>query len=265
MVIQPFNKEKAKAELTNFRLQVPLVHCMTNEVAQELTANVLLAIGSSPAMIVAAAEAGDFAKQADALLINVGTLYPKRDQAMQCAVKAACESGTPWVLDPVAVGILAYRTNFCQQLLLKHPNAIRGNASEIIALSGGLATNRGVESANSSESALDNAISLAQRTKSIVAVTGEIDYVTDGKTTYAIEGGHILTTRVVATGCALSALVAAMLANTKNPLQATATACMVFSVAAKQAAATIACQGPGSFKIAFLDALYHIDQFIESK
>lgn len=263
MVIQPFNKEKAKTELKNFRLQVPLVHCMTNEVAQEFTANVLLAIGSSPAMIVASAEAGHFAKQADALLINVGTLYPKRDQAMQCAVKAACESGTPWVLDPVAVGVLAYRTHFCQQLLLKYPTAIRGNASEIIALSGGLATNRGVESADSSDAALESAILLAQRTKAIVAVTGEVDYVTDGKTTYAIEGGHILMTRVVATGCALSALVAAMLANTQSPLQATANACMVFSVAAKQAAATITCQGPGSFKIALLDALYHIDQLIE--
>jgi hydroxyethylthiazole kinase len=261
MVIQPFNK--AKAEFRNFRQQVALVHCMTNEVVQEFTANVLLAIGSSPAMIVASAEAGHFAKQADALLINVGTLYPKRDQAMQCAVEAACESGTPWVLDPVAVGILAYRTYFCEQLLLKHPSAIRGNASEIIALSSGLAAHRGVESANSSESALENAISLAQRTKTIVAVTGKVDYITDGKTTYAIKGGHILMTRVVGTGCALSALVAAMLANTQNPLQATATACVVFSIAAQKAASAITCQGPGSFKIAFLDALYHMDQLIE--
>ncbi|MCS5960701.1 hydroxyethylthiazole kinase [Klebsiella pneumoniae subsp. pneumoniae] len=30
----------------------PLVHCMTNDVVQTFTANVLLAVGASPAMVI---------------------------------------------------------------------------------------------------------------------------------------------------------------------------------------------------------------------
>ena len=41
------------AELSRLRATSPLVHLLTNEVVQEITANVLLAAGASPAMIVA--------------------------------------------------------------------------------------------------------------------------------------------------------------------------------------------------------------------
>ena len=40
-------------ELSRVRAVNPLVHLLTNEVVQEITANVLLAVGASPAMIVA--------------------------------------------------------------------------------------------------------------------------------------------------------------------------------------------------------------------
>ncbi|WP_278864579.1 hydroxyethylthiazole kinase, partial [Klebsiella quasivariicola] len=34
------------------RAHSPLVHCMTNDVVQTFTANVLLAVGASPAMVI---------------------------------------------------------------------------------------------------------------------------------------------------------------------------------------------------------------------
>ncbi|MBV5333673.1 hydroxyethylthiazole kinase, partial [bacterium] len=61
-------------ELARLRATNPLVHLLTNEVVQEITANVLLAVGASPAMIVAEEEAAAFAAISGALLINVGTL-----------------------------------------------------------------------------------------------------------------------------------------------------------------------------------------------
>lgn len=60
--------------LHHFRTRSPLTHCMTNDVVQTFTANVLLALGASPAMVIEAEEAEQFAGMADALLINVGTL-----------------------------------------------------------------------------------------------------------------------------------------------------------------------------------------------
>ena len=61
-------------ELARMRAATPLVHLLTNEVVQEISANVLLAAGASPAMIVAEEEAAVFAAISGALLVNVGTL-----------------------------------------------------------------------------------------------------------------------------------------------------------------------------------------------
>lgn len=243
-------------ELTRFRSASPLVHVLTNEVVQEITANVLLAAGAAPAMIVAEEEVPTFAAIAGAVLINVGTLHATRLFAMEQAVTAANAAGVPWTLDPVAVGALKYRTDACQALIRQKPAAIRGNASEIMALAGAGSGGRGVDSTSGSDAALDAARFLAHETGAIVAVTGQIDYITDGKTTLATPWGHPLMTRVVGTGCALSALVAAFTAGAPNRLQAVASACAMAGMAGQYAQKQS--HGPGSFKGAFLDALYHI-------
>ncbi|MFD1093972.1 hydroxyethylthiazole kinase [Providencia vermicola] len=235
----------------------PLVHCMTNDVVQTFTANVLLALGCSPAMVIELEEAEQFATMANSLLINVGTLTADRQQAMKYAVHSANTAGTPWVLDPVAVGALTFRTHFCHELLGLKPAAIRGNASEIMALAGNSLGGRGVDSLNSTDDALPAAQSLAKQANTIVAISGEIDYVTDGKRTIAIEGGDILMTRVVGTGCALSAVVAASCALSGDRLQHVATACTLMKLAGETA--TQRCRGTGSFIPEFLDALYQLN------
>ena len=241
-------------ELARLRAVNPLVHLLTNEVVQEITANVLLAAGASPAMIVAEEEVSSFAAISGALLINVGTLYPARLAAMKQAVAAANRAGVPWTLDPVAVGVLDYRTQACREFLACQPAAIRGNASEILALAGFAGSGRGVDTTAGSAAAVDAAAQLARETGAIVAVTGETDYITDGTTTWATPWGHPLMTRVVGTGCALSALVAAFTAQASDRLNAVAAACAVAGLCGERAAATS--HGPGSFKAVFLDALY---------
>ena len=79
-----------------FHQHSPLVHCMTNDVVQTFTANTLLALGASPAMVIETEEASQFAAIASALLINVGTLTQPRAQAMSAAVEQATRSQTPW-------------------------------------------------------------------------------------------------------------------------------------------------------------------------
>ncbi|HEM8293537.1 TPA: hydroxyethylthiazole kinase [Providencia stuartii] len=235
----------------------PLVHCMTNDVVQTFTANVLLALNCSPAMVIEPEEAEQFAAIANSLLINVGTLTTDRQQAMKRAVHSANTAEKPWVLDPVAVGALTFRTRFCHELLSLKPAAIRGNASEIMALAGNSLGGRGVDSLNSTNDALPAAKSLAKQANTIVAISGEIDYVTDGKRTIAIAGGDILMTRVVGTGCALSAVVAASCALSGDRLQHVATACALMKQAGETA--TQRCRGTGSFIPEFLDALYQLN------
>ena len=241
-------------ELARLRATNPLVHLLTNEVVQEITANVLLAVGASPAMIVAEEEAAAFAAISGALLINVGTLYPARLAAMRQAVESANRAGVPWTLDPVAVGVLDYRTQACREFLECKPAAIRGNASEILALAGFAGSGRGVDTTTGSDAAVTAAEQLARSTGAIVAVTGETDFITDGTSTWATPWGHPIMARVVGTGCALSALVAAFTAKAPNRLNAVAAACAVAALCGGKAAASS--RGPGSFKADFIDALY---------
>ncbi|MFJ5360541.1 hydroxyethylthiazole kinase [Pectobacterium sp. CHL-2024] len=249
-----FSAAQAATSLTQFRSAAPLVHCLTNDVVQSFTANVLLALNASPAMVVDPEEAAQFSTVADALLINVGTLERSRAEAMRAAVNSAHQANTPWVLDPVAVGGLTFRTEFCRELLAGKPAAIRGNASEIMALAGLSALGRGVDSADDSLAALPAARELALQVGTIVAVTGVVDYVTDGERDIAITGGDSMMTRVVGTGCALSAVVAGFCSLEGDRLSHVAAACYVMALAGQQAASVS--QGSGSFISHFLDRLY---------
>ena len=243
--------------LHQFRTLSPLTHCMTNEVVQSFTANTLLALGASPAMVIEPEEASQFAAIASALLINVGTLTQRRAIAMRAAAERAHLAKTPWTLDPVAVGVLDYRRYFCLDLLTLRPAAIRGNASEILALAGMNSGGRGVDTTDTAAAALPAAQALARQAGTIVVVTGEVDYVTDGQRTVSVSGGDPLMTRVVGTGCALSAVVAASCALHGDRLDNVASACSWMKQAGKIASEQAI--GPGSFIPAFLDALYNLE------
>lgn len=202
-------------------------------------------------------EARPFAAIANALLVNVGTLTASRAEAMRAAVESAYDAKTPWTLDPVAVGALEFRRRFCLDLLSLRPAAIRGNASEILALAGMALGGRGVDTTEAALAALPAAQALARQIDCIVVVTGEVDYVTNGQRTLSIPGGDPLMTRIVGTGCALSAVVAASCALPGAALDNVASACCWMKLAGQTAAERS--EGPGSFIPAFLDALYHLD------
>jgi hydroxyethylthiazole kinase len=235
----------------------PLVQCMTNIVVAGFTANVLLAIGASPAMVENAEESADMAAASNCLLVNLGTLSAERQRAMLSAAASARSAGTPWVLDPVAVGALAPRTELARRLLDSGPAVVRGNASEIISLAGvaGFA-GRGVDSQARPEDAVQPAQALAAQRSTVVAVSGPIDYVTDGTEVVEIPGGHPLMTRVTGVGCALGATMAALLGAGVAPLNAAAGACALFAAAGERAADTAGgTPGPGTFAVRFVDEL----------
>lgn len=244
------------SDLTQLRETNPLVHCVTNLVVTGFTANVLLAVGASPAMVVAVEEVGDFAPVAQGLLVNVGTVTSADVAAMFGAAQAADAAGTPWVLDPVAVGALSFRTGIVERLIEHRPSIIRGNASEILALAGEPAASKGADSTADSSEAVYGARALAASTGAVVAVTGVVDYVTDGAQVVAVPGGHELLTKVTGSGCALGAVLAAFLGVSDSPLQAAVSGSAIFALAGERAARRA--QGPGSLATELLDNLYLI-------
>ena len=70
--------------LERIREKRPRVHCITNAVAQNFTANMLLAAGAVPSMTIAQKEVRAFAARADALLVNLGTFDAERQKAVAC-------------------------------------------------------------------------------------------------------------------------------------------------------------------------------------
>ncbi len=243
--------------LAGLRDSPPLTHCITNSVVTGFTANVLLALGAAPAMVDIVGEAGVFAGAASGLLINLGTPTPEQRAASLEATAGASAAGTPWVLDPVAIGVLPVRTALAHELADVRPTAIRGNASEILALAGLSAGGRGVDATDTTDAAADAALALASRYGSVVAVSGPVDLVTDGVRLLRIANGHELLTRVTGGGCALGAVMAAFLGAARStaadPLTAVASASLVYTIAAERAVAQA--ERPGSFAVALLDAL----------
>jgi hydroxyethylthiazole kinase len=253
----------AGSALAVLRGRRPLTHVIANYVSMDVTANALLAIGASPAMVHAIEEVEAFVGLSDALSINIGTLSRPWVEAMLAAAAAAQARGLPWTLDPVGVGATRFRDETSAALLAHRPTAIRGNASEIMALArlaGAAATGargKGVDSANATGDAEDAARALARATGAVVAATGAVDFVTDGTRSARILGGHALMPQVTALGCALSATAAAFLAGADDAFAATAAALGAFAVAGARAGAQT--RGPGSFRVALLDELAALD------
>ena len=243
----------------------PLVQCLTNNVVTQVTANVLLAAGATPAMCDTPEESAAFASVASGVLINPGTPSAEQYAGMRQAILGANSVDTPWVLDPVAAGALPHRTAFSREILAYRPAAIRGNASEIAALAGVGAGGRGVDATDEVEAAIPAARDLAAQTGGVVAISGAQDVIVSTRRVTRLVSGHPMMQLVIGTGCSLGALVAAYLGAHR-----TATAgqdafdlhdAVVAAHAHSGAAGMVAAQqasAPGSFAVAWIDALYQL-------
>ena len=250
-------QEQAGEHLSCLREQSPLVHNITNYVVMNFTANVLLALGASPVMAHCQDEVEEMVALADSLVLNIGTLSREWIHSMLTAGKKAQELAVPVVLDPVGAGATVLRTQACTQIMAACKiGLVRGNASEILALSGGRLQTRGVDASHSVQEATKTAGSWARKLRTIVAITGSTDLVTDGYQTIRVDNGHPLMKRITGTGCAASAICAAFMAGAHDPLRAAAYALSLFGLAGEWAGEAAA--APGSFQTALIDALYVI-------
>jgi hydroxyethylthiazole kinase len=251
---KPVHVNTLEHDLNALRAAAPLVHNITNYVVMNYSANALLAVGASPVMAHAVEEVEEMAGIAGALVINIGTLSAHWVQAMKLAMKKAADLGKPIVLDPVGAGATSYRNTVLAELLETAPlSLIRGNASEILALAGLGGQTKGVDSTASSMSSLDAAHALSERFGCVVSVSGAIDVIVQKDKVAYVENGHPIMTKVTGMGCSASAIAGAFCAVQNDVFQAAISAAATMGVCGEIAFSKAT--APGSFQIAFLDAL----------
>ncbi|KAI9014696.1 TMP-TENI-domain-containing protein [Gaertneriomyces semiglobifer] len=252
--------EQVAAAFVRLKERKPLIHNITNYVVMNDTANTILQLGGLPVMAHSVDEVADITAVSQALVLNIGTLSSQWVDGMMVAGKKANEVSIPVVLDPVGAGATPFRKSTCVSLIQDlQISIIKGNAGEIAAIAGleGVKM-RGVESVGDLNNPAEVTQSLAAKVKSCIAMSGPIDYISDGKRTVCIRNGNEWLGKLTGTGCSTTSLIACFAAVEEDPLIAAIGGLVCMGLAAEHAAACHTVNGPGTFKVALHDALYNL-------
>ncbi len=220
---------RAAAAFGRVRETRPRVQCLTNTVAQQITANVLLAAGARVSMATHPDEVVAMSAAADALLINLGTIDDARIAAIPRVLADASLKQKPLVLDPVFVQHAPLRLQIAKQVLAARPLIVKANAEEMRALA------------------------MLHDPKTTWVRTGAVDRICSAANAIAVHNGHAWMTAVTGLGCAAGALIAACAAVTDDPDEAALAGMLALDIAGEAAAKES--QGPGSFAVRIIDAL----------
>ncbi|MDX2164118.1 MAG: hydroxyethylthiazole kinase [Gammaproteobacteria bacterium] len=233
----------------------PLILNITNMVTMDFIANGLLSLGASPIMSLAEEEMDDLCKISHAVVVNIGTLNAEFINLALSAGQFANQHGKPLIFDPVGVGASLYRTQSAQELLNTIKiDVIRGNASEILALSGLFVVTKGVDSTVESQQAVEAGKLLSQKYNCIVVISGKADVIIENNNIDISDFGSPLMSTVTGMGCLLSSVVAAFRAVESNRFEAAKHAVRFYGQCGEIAAAKS--HIPAHFKNYFLEALY---------
>ncbi|CAN6655573.1 thiamine biosynthetic bifunctional enzyme [Trichomonascus vanleenenianus] len=245
----------------------PLLHHITNNVVKNISANMSIAAGASPAMSECAEEFPDFAAVPNAgLLINMGTVSTVSIDMYQAALKAYNSNGRAVVLDPVGCGASGQRRRVVSILLNSGIyDVIKGNEGEITAaakVKG--AAMKGVDSVGVStlEKRIETTRKLAVENHTTVLMTGSQDVLVEGigsGRTLVFENGDPYLGKITGSGCILGSLITAFTAVESNDrVAAAASALLLYTLASERAVQRPEVKGPGTFVPALLDCVHEI-------
>ncbi|MCB2352558.1 hydroxyethylthiazole kinase [Clostridium estertheticum] len=254
--------------LNDLREKTPLVHQITNYVTVNDCANITLAIGGSPVMADDINEVLEMVSLSSSLVINIGTLNSRSVESMIKAGKRANELKIPVILDPVGAGATSYRTEVCKRIISEVKLAvIRGNLSEIKTIYGIDTRTRGVDASESFNVSSDEftktkemARKFAIKFGTVLAITGEVDIITDGKTLYTTSNGHKIMSRVTGTGCMCTAVIGCYLGAGENNLIAALAGVVSMGIAGETAYERLdkRIEGSGTFRVKMIDVMYNL-------
>lgn len=233
------------------RAKQPLVFHITNTVTINDCANITLAVGASPLMSFCEEEQEEILSFASALVINIGTMDKNMREIVIKAGEKANKLGKPVILDPVGVGATSIRKQLVEELLQKVKFAvIKGNTAEIKAIYGMKnTTNRGVDSIEELENSEEIAKTLAVKYKTVIAITGKQDIISDGNRVIKINNGTAALGKITGTGCMTASLIGSACGAVDDYLLGAAAAVAMMGIAGEMAENV----GNGTMKVKLLD------------
>ncbi|AOO65105.1 hydroxyethylthiazole kinase [Sulfurospirillum halorespirans] len=234
-----------------------LIHHITNYVTVNDCANVVLAMGASPIMADELSEVEEMVGICDALVLNIGTANERIIASMLKAGRAANAKGIPVVLDPVGVGATPFRRKSVAKLMDTISfSVIRGNMAEIKTIAGLEAKSAGVDSLDEESDGAKIALTLAKKLDCVIAITGKMDIVSDGVSTYSLDNGDVALTKLTGTGCMSSSLIGSFLGASNKALASAIAGILTMSIAGEIANKS---QGMGTFHTSLIDAISQMD------
>lgn len=232
-----------------------LIHCITNPISINQTANAVLALGAKPIMAEHPLEVEEITKTASALLLNTGNISDVRMASMKISLKVANSKNIPVVLDAVGCACSALRNNFVSELFSEGKfTVIKGNYSEILAIGDDAYKDIGVDAKTGiNEEDVKRAIlKISSDTNAIVLATGKADFIGFDNSVTEVSGGSEMLSSVTGTGCILGAVIATYLAR-ENTFNCVVEACNFFKQCGEEATRNNA--GNGTFMVNLIDAL----------
>lgn len=241
---------------TQIKTSQPLVLCLTNYVTMDFMANSLLALGAAPLMSEAIEEVEELVAISQALYINIGTLNSAFIQRALLAAQIAQSLKKPIILDPVGAGASMIRTTTAKQFI-PFATVIRGNASEIMALSIDSKSTKGVETVHGVDKAVESAKQLAMEFNKTIVISGPTDFITDGSRQATLPFGSLIMPRITGMGCTMTAVLSAFAALNSDSFEAAIHASAYYGLCGQYTEKQT--QKPGTFRQVFIDTLYTPD------
>lgn len=215
----------------------PLIHAITNPIAINMVANAILFQGAKAICAEHLDEMEDIVKISDSLSVNLGNITDSRIKSIELAIKLANQKNIPVVIDLVGVGASKLRYDFAKKLLENYKfSLIKGNGSEILALSGNESDAKGIDVGDKDKLEGENIkkfikISqvLSKKYQTTVLITGKTDILVSENKYFLIENGCANLSKITATGCMLTSLISTFL-SVCNPIEASILGLLILEI-----------------------------------
>jgi hydroxyethylthiazole kinase len=201
-------------------------------------------------------------------VLNIGTLNQRTIAAMIAAGKKANAINIPVILDPVGAGASTLRNETTRELLKQvRMSVVRGNMSEIRFIGGLDASTKGVDASDAdirdgNQTGMETARSVAEKLGCVAAITGAVDFVSDGVRVVSIANGHPMLAAVTGTGCMCTSLIGSFCGATSDYFEAAVSGIISMGIAGEMAYKAAGGKGTASFRTAIIDSISVLNQKI---